>query len=97
MLTLLQGSIARRGSFSKGSGKIEGRDILSSLMLQLLENWEGDLAHRGPRGFRSNTDFGKICIQLLNFVLKAGLSHPVPLKKWKEAARRIYPRVNWQP
>ena len=37
------------------------------------------LAHRSPRGLRNNTDFFKICIQFLYFLLITGLSHLVLL------------------
>ena len=80
VLAFLQRSIARRGGFGKSRGEIEGRDILPSLMFQLLENWQGNFGYRGPRRFRSNADLSKVHIQLLNFILKCRLSHLVPLR-----------------
>ena len=80
MLAFLQRSIARRGGFGKGRGEIEGRDILPSLMFQLLENWQGNFGYRGPRRFRSNADLGEVRIQFLNFILKCRLSHLVALR-----------------
>ena len=79
MLTLLKSCIAGRRRLSKGSSKIERGNVLPSLVFQFLKNWYGNLAHRSPRGFRSNTDFCKICIQLLYFLLVTGLSQLVPL------------------
>ena len=84
MLALFQGSIARRRGFGKGSGEIEGRNILSSLMFQLLKDWQRDFGYWCPRRSRSNTDLGKVRIQLLDFVLKSGLSNLIPLRSgWR--------------
>ena len=39
VLTLLHGSVAERSSFSKGSRKDNGREILPSLVFQFFKNW----------------------------------------------------------
>ena len=45
----------------------------------ILKNWKGNFAHRSLRWLRRNTNLGKVCIQLLYFVLITRLAYLVPL------------------
>ena len=87
MLTPLQSGITGGRSFGKSSSEIESGNILSCLMFQFVKNWHRDLAHRNPRWLRRNTNLGKVCVQLLYFVLKTRLAYLVPLGsggKWSD-------------
>ena len=85
ILTLLQSDITGRGSLGKGSSEIESGNILSCLMFQFFKNWKRNFAHRSPRWLRRNTNLGKVCIELLYFVLITRLAYLVPLdsgRRW---------------
>ena len=74
---LFQNSVACRRSLGKSSREIDGGEILSRLLFEFLKDVKRNLGNRGPRGFGRDTDFGKICVELLKFVFKARLSHLV--------------------
>ena len=74
---LFQNSVACRRSPGKSSSEVDGGEILSRLLLEFLKDMERNLGNRGPRGFGRNTDFGKICVELLKLVFKTRLSHLV--------------------
>ena len=73
---LFQNSVACR-SLCKSSHKVYGGEVLSRLLLKFLEDMKRNFGKRSPRGFGRNTDFGKICVELLKLVFEARLSHLV--------------------
>ena len=75
--TLFQNSVACRRSSGKSSCEIDGGEVLSRLLPEFLKDVKRNLGNKGPRGLGRNTDFGKICVELLKLVFKAGLSHLV--------------------
>ena len=77
MLTFFQSGIAGGRRLGKGGRKIQCGDVLPRLMFQLLKNWKRNLAYRGSRELRRNTDLHKVCIMFLYFVFITRLTYLV--------------------
>ena len=61
-LQLSNNRVTFRDDLIQGSQKIEGTDVLSSLLLKIFDYQKGNFTYEGaPEVFRRDTDIYKVC------------------------------------